>query len=60
MANREQHAAAAEKSLSHVRSGMEVDVAMVAVEAAKVQATLALAAAVSEIAQNLYRIKRGY
>ena len=28
--------------------------------AAKVEATLALAAAISEIAENLYKIKRGY
>jgi hypothetical protein len=47
---------AAEQALSNVKAGVEVDTAMVAVEVAKVQATLAVAAALSEIAQHLYKI----
>jgi hypothetical protein len=56
MASRTQHAVAAEQALSNVKAGVEVDTAMVAVEVAKVQATLAVAAALSEIAQHLYKI----
>ena len=61
MASRTEHAAAAEKALSNVKPGLEVDVAMVVIEVAKVQATLALAAAITEaahdIANNLYKIR---
>ena len=57
MASREQHAAAAEKNMANIKPGLEIDACMVVVETAKVQATLAVAAALSEIAQNLWRIK---
>ena len=61
MASREQHAAAAERAIeSNVKPGVEVDIAMVAIEVAKVQATLAMAAALSEIATKLHTIKTGY
>lgn len=60
MASRVEHSAAAERGLSELKPGLEVDVAMVAVEAAKVQAMLALAAAIDgaahTLASNFYRI----
>ena len=61
MASREDHARTAEITLKRfVTSGAEVEAAMAGVEAAKVQAILALAAAIENglgrVADNLYRI----
>lgn len=56
MASRIEHATAAEKNLANVKPGTDLEVAMVVIEVAKVHATLALAAAMSEIAQNLYKV----
>jgi phenylpyruvate tautomerase PptA (4-oxalocrotonate tautomerase family) len=59
MASREFHASKAEEvtALAIKTPGAPPSTLM---EAAKVEATLALAAAISEVAQNLFRIKRGY
>ena len=57
MANREEHAASAEVRLKQAER-RDIDGAMISIESAKVEATLALAAAISEIAQNLWRITR--
>ena len=60
MASRESHAADAQASLKIAETRHDRDSVEMQIEAAKVQATLAVAAAISEIAENLYKIKRGY
>ena len=64
MASRFDHSTTAEKILSQVKPGMDVQAAKILVDAAEVHAKLAMAAAIVDaatvIGENFKRIKTGY